>query len=222
MIDAIVFDFDGVIADSEMAHYRAFSAVLEPFGIAFTYDEYLQVYIGFDDRDCVREAFSRAGKALDHGTLPALCEAKAVAFEALVRAGTETYPGVVELVASAAREVPVAIASGATRADIDLLLAGIDEGRLGPHFRVIVSADDVIRSKPDPQTYAMAAEQIGVAARGCLAIEDTPTGVASAAGAGLRTLGVTNTCAAEMLSKAERVVSSLAGIDLAVLRGWYD
>ena len=101
------------------------------------------------------------------------------------------------------------------------MLGGIAGGRLTPLFRTIVTADDVAHSKPDPETYALAAERLGVAPGDCLAVEDTATGLASARDAGMRTLGVTNTCTADQLSAADRVVASLADVDLSTLRTWY-
>lgn len=221
MIDALVFDFDGIIVDSEPAHYRAFAEILALQGIEMTYDDYLRSFIGYDDRDALRVAFATAGQPLNETALPDLCKAKAEAFDAIVRKGLDTYPGVVALIESAAREVPVAIASGAIRADIDLMLQGVAGGRVTSCFSAIVTADNVSRSKPDPETYAVAALHIGVHPQHCLAIEDTSTGVTSATDAGLRTLAVTNTCGPDLLTNAERVIETLKGVDLAVLRQWY-
>lgn len=121
--------------------------------------------------------------------------------------------------------MPIAIASGATRLDIELMLEGLG---LRERFELIVSANDVSVSKPHPQTYARAAEQLAAMHPGlglrpgeCLAIEDTAAGIESATGAGLLTLGLTTTGPAETLHRAMRVVPNLTGVTIDQLRRWY-
>jgi len=89
-------------------------------------------------------------------------------------------------------------------------------------FRAIVTADDVARSKPDPEGYTLAARRMGLSPGNCLAIEDTPAGIASAKAAGLRTLAVTTSFPASDLTQAERIVSSLAEVTVSRLREWFD
>jgi len=234
MLRGIIFDFDGVLVDSEPLHYRAFLRLGQTLGIEFTYREYLDKYIGFDDRDAFREliadrlpAGALGGTAEIEAAVSRLVAQKGDVFEAIVREGVEAYPGVVALVKQAAAEMPIAIASGATRRDIDLIL-----GRLGlaGTFDPIVTADDVKRSKPPPETYALAARAIARKLPGdggafepsqLLAIEDTPDGIDSARGAGLSTLGVTTTMRASDLHRASRVVEKLEGVTLDELRAWF-
>lgn len=226
MLRAIVFDFDGVIVDSEPLHYRTFLRVAQGLGMSFDYDEYLERFIGFDDRDAFRSMLGLPtgveGSDADRRRVAALVEEKADAFEAVVAEGIEPIPGVIELVKSAAAAGPIAIASGATTRDITLIL-----GRLGlSHlFKTIVTADMVTRSKPDPASYAMAVNLLGVATPGlmpsqCLAIEDTAAGLESARGAGLFTVGVTTTGPASKLHRAHRVIDGFAGLTMDQLRTW--
>ena len=224
MIEAIVFDFDGVIVDSEPLHYQAFAKVAKSLGFDFDYDRYLRDFVGFDDRD----AFGAMLKATS-GEVPAdrdeqiqrLCAHKQSILETIVKSsGVSPLPGARELAAEAKQAgVPVAIASGATRFDITLMLDGLGCGKL---FELIVSADDVRQSKPDPQTYTMATHRLGVEPGLCLAIEDTAAGIRSAKGAGLLTLGVATTGSEALLYEAQRVATSLNGITLNRLREWYD
>ncbi len=88
-------------------------------------------------------------------------------------------------------------------------------------FQTIVTADDVENSKPDPASYATAVKNLGVDPAACFAIEDSPDGIKSALGAGLRVIGVAVMHDASKLSDAERVVSSLSGITLHDLREWF-
>lgn len=229
MLKAIVFDFDGVIVDSEPLHYRAFLRIARTLGVDFSYDEYLEKYIGYDDRDAFRAMLKLPtgveGAKADQDRVSKLVEAKADAFEAVVGEGIETIPGTVELIREAGAAMPIAIASGATRRDIDLILRRLGLESL---FRTIVTADLVARSKPDPESYAMAVRLLGERHAGegispghCLSIEDTAAGIESARGAGLMTLGLASSGPAAKLHRAHRVVPSMKGVDLARIRAWF-
>jgi beta-phosphoglucomutase len=215
--EAVIFDFDGIIVDTEPLHYRAFHRVLDPVGMGFTWEEYVATYMGFDDRDAFREAFRRCGRELDGGALRDLVVAKSLVFLDILRAGVEPYPGVVPMVASLhAAGIPMAICSGALRSDITPILGGLGiEGR----FPVIVTADDVRRSKPDPECYALAFRRLSemypsrVTSPGnSFAIEDTPAGIRAAKDAGLRVLAVTNSYGAGELAGADWVADSLENV----------
>lgn len=231
MLRAIVFDFDGVLVDSEPLHFRAFERIAPRMGTTLDYEEYLASYIGFDDRDAVRELCRKSDRAMTEADLVRFRELKQSAFDELVSAGVPMIAGARALVEASSAETVgegwsgIAIASGATRRDIELVLGPLG---LRDRFRTIVSADDVAHSKPDPQTYRLAVERLAgmTAGRGlrpdeCLAIEDTAAGLASARGAGLRTLGLTTTGPASALGEAERVVADLSGVTLGQLQRWY-
>lgn len=229
MLKAIIFDFDGVLVDSERPHYLAFLAVAQTLGITFSWQDYLDRFIGFDDRDVFRVLLGRPpgnDPAEDKAQLATLCDRKAQQFERIVNQEIHAVPGATELVRAAlTQRWPIAIASGATRQDIDLIL---DKINLAGCFEVIVTADDVPRSKPDPTSYAMAVEQLAhqhpamkLLPRDCLAIEDTAAGVESARGAGLWTLGLTSTGPADVLYRAHRVVTTLENLTLEQLRSWF-
>lgn len=230
MIRAIIFDFDGVLVDSEPLHYRAFlrTAKEAGFDIDFSYEEYLQKYVGLDDREGFREMIlatnSAAVLAPDfRRQVEHLCEQKKDVFASIVSRGFETVPGALEFVNHLPADFPAAIASGATRADIDLIL-----GELGvaARFNPIITADDVPRSKPDPTTYRVAfaalAKQAPKLQPGeVLAIEDTAAGIESARGAGLVTLGITTTTDGSALKDAHRVVDGFPGLTLERLQEWF-
>lgn len=229
MLKAIVFDFDGVIVDSEPTHYRAFLRVGQKLGVDFTYDEYLEKYIGFDDRDAFRVMMGLPegvrGTPAEEAKVRDLIEDKAVAFEEVVNEGVSTIPGIVDLIIESGQTMPIAIASGATRRDIELILGGL---KLRHHFKTIVTADDVAQSKPHPASYAEAAKrlatmhpELAIGPAHCLAIEDTAAGLESARGAGLMTLAITTSSSAEKLARAMRVESDTKGITLGKLRAWY-
>lgn len=223
--DAVVFDFDGVIVNTEPLHFEAFRRVLLPLGLAFTWEEYTSYYLGFDDRDAFREAFKKGGRTLDDGYLQQLMKDKAKSFRGLVEErGVEAYPGVIPLIWSLSGKVPIALCSGALEGDIEPILCKLD---LDGIFDVMVTADQVEASKPSPISYLLVAERLmaafpnqDISPGRCVAIEDTPAGIDAAKAAGLAVLAVSNSYGAEKLTAAARVVTSLEGItarDLAAL-----
>lgn len=211
-IKAIVFDFDGVIADTEHLHYEAFCQVVRAKGLHCTWDEYVRDYIGFDDRGLFQAAYKAAGLDLDHDSLAALIQAKAAAFGRLTEHGVPTYEGIPSVIRALQRSYPLALCSGALRSDIHPVL---DQLQMQEVFPVRVTAEDVEASKPNPACYRLAVERLSVAlsmplaCADCLAIEDTPTGIAAAKGAGMPVWGLTHTHSADDLNGADRVVGGL-------------
>src|SRR5437667_3660099 len=208
---ALVFDFDGVIADDEPLHLAAFQRTLAAEGVALTAEAYYARYLGFDDHDAIVEALREAGRPLTPERAEALMAAKAGHFLDLVRDGVRIFPGVPEFVRAAAARVPLAIASGALRREIALILA---QAGLTRAFAAIVSAEDVEEGKPSPAAFLCALERLrerapDLAAEHCLVVEDSRAGIEAARRAGMRCLAVTNSYAAEALADADLVVRSL-------------
>ncbi len=216
MIQAIVFDFDGVLADSEPLHLRAAQEVLARYGIALTADEYYGQYVGFDDVGMFERLGAVHGIEMDAERIAGFIEEKAEVFDALVGSGDVLYPGAVALVESLGAEFPLGIASGALKHEIRLILRG---NNLEDRFRFIVAAGDTPRSKPAPDPYRRAAELHGLAPNHCLAIEDTVGGIESAKTAGLWCLAVPHTYPAAELTTADLVVPNLAAITPELIRG---
>lgn len=208
---AVIFDFDGIIVDTEPLHLVAFRAVLEPRGIPLSDAEYWERYLGFDDRDAITTALTSAGREPAPACVATLMAEKAERFLHSVRAGVPLFPGVEAFVRAAARHGPLAIGSGALRAEIELILETVG---LREAFAVIVSAEDVTHGKPDPETYlralaALRSRQPALAPEACLVVEDSAAGVAAAKAAGMRCVAVTNSSPAAALADADLVVESL-------------
>ncbi len=225
MLAGVIFDFDGIIVDTEPLHYRAFQEILIPMGLGYSWEDYLRCYIGYDDRDAFRNTFLAAGRTLDDGELEALIEAKGAAFQRIIATGVKPYPGVVELVRAIAGNLPLGLCSGALPADIEPILEHLG---IAGSFDVIITAADVRASKPDPESYALSVGRLisahpgkGIEAGNCLAIEDTPAGIASAKGAGLKVLAVTNSYPEEELTGADRIVASLADVTIQTLHNLF-
>ncbi len=221
-LQAVIFDCDGVLVDTEPLHYQAFQKVLAPLGLGHDYARYLEHFVGFDDRDAFIHAFKEAGRELSADSLDRLIEAKSAALGELIRQGAPSFPGVVELVEELMdRGVPMAVASGALRHEVDAFVSSLG---LDAVFRVIVAANDVKKSKPDPETYLLAIERLRPACGSkpldplnCIAIEDTPAGIRSAKSAGLAVVAVTNSFAATELSGADKVIGSLSDLNFQAM-----
>ncbi len=211
MLNAVLFDFDGIIVDSEPMHYRAFQSVLDPLKKGFSWEDYCETYIGFDDRDAFKEAFKVHNEKLSTRDVKRLIAEKAKVFQQLIHDGKATpLPGAIDLIKSIPRKLPIALCSGALLEDI---LPIIERLEIASAFSVIVTAEDTKKSKPDPAPYKLALEKLGMDdASTAIAIEDTPAGIISAKGAGLKVLAVTNSYDHEYLFEADAITDSLENI----------
>jgi len=219
---AIVFDFDGVIANSEPLHFRAFRDILAQSGVDLTQHDYYTRYLGFDDVGVFVNVGADRGHAWTTRDVADFVADKALRLEELERDGSVLFPGAADAIRRAAAAVPIAIASGALGPEIRRILNGAD---LTGHFAAIVSAEDTPASKPAPDPYVRAVELLRATIAGpelkaseCVAIEDSRWGLESARAAGLRTVGVTNTYDAVELALADLVIGSLADLNLEDLR----
>lgn len=214
--DAIVFDFDGVIVNSEPIHLRATQDALAVRGVELSEEEYYGKYVGFDDAGMFVQLSMDRGLGWCSGDLQELIAAKALRFEALERGAALLSPGAAACVRRMAAIAPLAIASGARREEIERILARVE---LAGYFGTIVAAGETASGKPAPDPYAAAATRLKARPARTIAIEDTAAGLASAKAAGLRCIGVTTTFPASELALADAIVHSLDAITIDLVRG---
>jgi len=217
-LQAIVFDFDGVIANSEPLHFTAFKQALEEDGIELTAADYYGRYLGYDDVGAFQAIGRDRGLPMSAARVAELVTRKGDRLQTLLANGSVLFPGAVEFIRQAADVVPIAIASGALRHEIDEIL---EAAGIAPLFKTIVASGDTPESKPSPAPYQLAFEQLRAETRELLdprrivAIEDSRWGLESARGAGLRCVGVTNSYPARALEgAAELIVESLGTLTL--------
>jgi beta-phosphoglucomutase len=205
-IRAVVFDFDGVLADSEPLHLRAYQDVLEDLGITLDRNEYYDRFLGFDDVGAFAAIGEACGQSWTERQITALVERKAGVFDEMLASVDVLYPGAAECVERLATTFPLGIASGALRHEIVAILrrAGLER-----HFRFIVASGDTVASKPSPDPYRKAAELLGLPPGECVGIEDSRWGIESAKAAGLRCVGITTTYPASELIGADAVIATL-------------
>jgi HAD superfamily hydrolase (TIGR01509 family) len=216
---ATLFDFDGVVVDSEPVHLAAFNDVLGPHGIVISEREYVERYLSLDDAGVFRAALSR-DRTLREEEVRALVEAKHPRFLARFGEAFRVFPGAAELLARRAERGPVGIVSGALHDEITFALA-----RMGLRGAVafIVSAEHTAAHKPDPAPYLHGMEALrGLGHQGgVVVLEDSPGGVASAKKAGLRCVAVAHSCPPEELTRAgaDAVTGDLVSLTDALLEG---
>ncbi|HYT49411.1 MAG TPA: HAD family phosphatase [Pyrinomonadaceae bacterium] len=208
MIQAIFFDFNGVIIDDERIHLTAYRDVLSAEGIPLSDEDYF-ASLGMDDAAFVRAAYKRAGKGLSEKALRGLIDREHEVHREIIKSNLPVPTGVVAFIKQASRHYDLGIVSMAERSEIEhvLELAGVKE-----HFLLIVHAEPGRNHKPAPDCYEEALDllnegrraerKLPLLAQECLVIEDSPPGIQSARAAGMRTIGVTTTVNENALREA--------------------
>ena len=189
-LKGVVFDMDGVIIESEHTHYQA---ICEAMGDEMdqTYQTFLSKCTGGDERFAMGRLAEFCGIEYDESIFQQWSQRKAEAYRRLVSKSAKAMPGAIDLVCSVAEKFPIGLATGSRRSDVEAAFSTLAGGKLNGLFQSIVTSDDVAKTKPDPATYAKAAEGMGVSPSDCLAIDDSPNGVSSAKKAGMKVLGIT-------------------------------
>jgi beta-phosphoglucomutase len=192
-VKALLFDFNGTLSDDEPLLCRIFQELFAEAGRPLTEPEYYDRLAGFSDREIVRMWLG-----LDD---PGLVERKIARYRELADGSTVTAEAR-QAVHAAAEAVAVAVVSGSARAEVEPVLAAAG---LTDAVRLIVSADDIERSKPDPEGYLLALRRLGLGPDDAVAVEDSEAGVAAAKAAGIYCVAVTTTLPAGRLSEADEL-----------------
>jgi beta-phosphoglucomutase len=208
-VRAVIFDFNGTLSDDEPILFEIFRDLFGEYGRPLSAQEYFDELAGLSDPEIVRTWLGE-----DHPAVDEVIERRAARYRELVADGSSVSQEVRAVVRHAAARVPVAIVSGAARAEIEPVL---DSAGLAGLARVVVAAEDVARGKPDPAGYLRALELLddGLVAAQVLVFEDSEAGVASAKAAGMRCIAVLGTLAPERLAGADEIVPAL---DVGLMR----
>jgi len=208
MIKAIFYDFNGVIIDDEPLQMQAYKEVIRQYGIDLSEADYYSA-LGLDDKGFVAHAFQRGNKPLSEDVLQAVLKEKTVYHRKAMEDELPLFPGVVTFLKTTARHFPLGIVSMATLDEIEYAL---NRAGLLSLFSVVVTTNDVNVCKPAPDCYRAGltklneqrriARELPLLPNECLVIEDSPPGIQSGRGAGMRTLGITNTVSEEELRAA--------------------
>lgn len=214
---------DGVICDSEPLHMQAFQQVLSEQGISLTDQEYYDRYLAFDDRGCFKAVFEAAGRPLAPDQLQAFIETKGRYFDERMKEHLVIYPGAEAFVKRLGERLPLALASGARRLEVEFVLK---KAKIRNQFTAVVSADDVTHGKPHPESFQKALRLLNerrlvntleIPPGDCLVIEDSKHGIAAAKAAGMKVAAVTTSYPVDQLADANTVIDSFVGYDLTRL-----
>jgi HAD superfamily hydrolase (TIGR01509 family) len=229
MLKAVIFDFDGVVADSEFLHYKTFNGALADYGVTIDKDDYYATYLGYSDSDAIDAISENFKLALTAEQKSEIMDTKEKLFDELAANENFIIDGVAEFVAMLKdNDIRIAICSGSLRAEIEQMLS---KSTFADAFELIVSADDVVKGKPDPEPYLLALSKLQhgqkktahpteLKACECVVIEDSHWGLESATAAGMNTIAVTNSYPAEKLAGyAKKVTDSLASLTMDELNG---
>jgi len=215
MIRAVIFDFNGILADDDPIHMHAFRCVAEEEGQTFSDEEYMDHYLPLNDRDCFQDLWKKNNRSLSSEEMEDLIQRKSVYYFKAIEQKQVLFAGASEAVRAAASRGPVGIASGASIGEIRHILGA---SGLLHCFSTIVAAEDVRHGKPDPEPFRLAYDRLrpvcaGLEPSQCVAVEDSLGGIRSALAAGMKCLGVAHSYSRDRLEKAEAnwVIESISG-----------
>ena len=215
-LQAVVFDFDGVIADSEPLHLRACQAVLQHEGIELGEEDYYARYVGYDDAGLFEAVTQDRGITATDEQIQTWIASKSKIVGGMLASDSILFPGAAACVKMLADRVPLAIASGALEPEIAIVL---ERAGLRKYFEAIASASDGVRGKPAPDLYLLAIAKLRARApldaTSCVAIEDSRWGLEAARRAGLRCIAVTHTYEASQLGGADLVIDRLGDLTIS-------
>jgi len=212
MIRDVLFDFDGVLADTEPCHFEAFRKLLSVCGIKLTREHYYEKYLGLDDRACFRAVFRDFKKSLSEEREEELVDQKNGELLRLISEGNLIVPAAAEAVSFLKGKAYLAIVSGALRSEIEAALrrAGIFDS-----FHTLVGAEDVSEGKPSPEGILQAIKLLNrdhipeseiLLPAECLFVEDSPWGIEAAKRAGVPCLAITSSYPENRLKGANWVI----------------
>jgi beta-phosphoglucomutase len=222
MFRAVIFDFDGVITDSEVLHLRSFNKVLAQYGVEISTKDYYKDYLGLTDLDCLMLVAERSRLEKPTKGIENLAKEKNEVFERLAKTEGRIIEGVRDFLQMLRQNnIPMAICSGALLAEIELVL---EQARLRSFFEVIVSAEFVKKGKPSPEGCLLTLRKLNhcrqnpILPNQCIVIEDSHWGLAAAKAAGMHTIAVTNSYDASELTMAEKIVTGLGDLSISALQ----
>lgn len=200
---AALFDMDGVILDSEPLHFAAFKKTLQDHGKNLSDEEYKQFFAGRTDEYGFKRYFDFINETVN---LSMIISEKSQNYLQLASGHLTTYPGVVKLIQDLARKMPLALVTESLSIEAKTTTDALG---ITDCFQAVICAEDIKRSKPDPEGYLKASEVLGIKNKDCVVVEDTPSGVLAAFNAGIACIAVTFTHSPNELAMANKIVDSL-------------
>jgi len=205
-VKAVIWDMDGVLADTAPYHFSAWQETFAKRGVKFTEEDFRHSF-GLRNDTIIRNIL---GEQIAQGEIDSIAREKEETFRRVIGQKIKPLPGAVELLQSLRKHgFKMAIASSTPMENIRLVTEslGIDN-----YFQSIVTGRDVTEGKPSPQGFLLAAQRLGIEPKNCIVIEDAVAGVAAAKRAGMRCLAITNTHPRQSLTEADLIVDTLEAV----------
>ena len=208
---AVIWDMDGVIADTGPYHFKSWHYVFQKRGVDFTEEDFKRIF-GQRNDTIIRGTL---GKDVSQSEIEVIAAEKENYFREAVRQNIKPFPGAIELIKDLyEHDFSIALASSAPPENIQLILEKLG---VKDFFHAIVYGREVTEGKPSPQGFLLAARKLGVEAKNCIVVEDAVAGVTAAKRAGMLGVAVTNTHPANRLAEADLIVSSLEQVSASYL-----
>ena len=214
-LEAVLWDMDGVIADTIQYHYGAWRDILKTMGITLTLEEFRPLF-GQRHDNIIRYAL---GSKLTHEQIEALSDKKQALYRRRVAKDIRALPGAIELIKALNKnKIKISLASSATKENVDVIIQGLG---IEKYFQAFVNGTEVAEGKPSPLIFQLAAKKLGVPPADCVVLEDAIAGVAAAKAGGMKCVAVTNSLPREKLKAADLIVDSLEEVNIGVLKGLF-
>ncbi|MBN1693352.1 MAG: HAD family phosphatase [Dehalococcoidales bacterium] len=214
--EAVLWDMDGVIADTADYHYGAWRDVFGESGVAFSKEDFMR-HFGRRHDTIIKFAL---GDKLTPEEVDAIAGKKQVIYRERVSKNVVPLPGAIELIKLLNKHrIKTAIATSAVLKNIDVILKGLG---IQDSFQAIAYGTEVAEGKPSPQIFQLAATRLGVRPADCVVIEDAIAGVAAAKRAGMKCIAVTNSHPGMSLKNADLIVDTLEKVDIEILRSLFN
>jgi len=224
MLKAIIFDFDGIIADTEPIHLEAFRIVLKEMKIELSDQDYYSKYLAFDDKTLFRKIIEDNGKDHEITVINNLIDKKHILITEFFTSQISLFPGFEDFLELVKNRYALSIASGALKSEIEFIL---NKFNLLSEFKIIIAADEVINCKPHPEPFIKALKKLNdihddeIKPTECLVFEDSNYGVQAAKAAGMNCIGITNSYDRNTLKKADLLVDSFKELNIDIIESLF-
>lgn len=211
----LLFDYNGVIADDEPLHQAAFANVLSAYGISLSHEMYKQFCFGRTDREGFEQLRSQFTQKLCIQFLDALVKQKQKEYQKLLSQQNILYSGAIDVIVDLRDYAKLGIVTSSTRAE---LIATLDNNGITKEFDVLITAENIVRGKPDAEGYLKGVQGLGLPSNRVIAVEDSRLGVQAAKSAGIKCIAVLQTSTAEDLVLADVTVAAITNVDRSLVK----
>lgn len=216
MIEAVIFDFDGVLFTSEAIHFALFQQILKRFELSVSEEEYFKKCVGIPNRSIFQMLLAEGGYLLSDEDLHTLVQEKIALYQQMISTSEQlpSVPGVLSFLKSLHGKISkFGVCTNGEREAVKPTLDRLEGGAIASYMQCLVALNDLKQGKPYPEGYLTAAHYLGVEPQHCVVIEDSRTGIAAGKSAGMTVIGLATTHEPSVLNQADFVGKNYAEIE---------